>query len=320
MDTALALTRGSPVGAWAILNNLRLEHGSYTGILRPGNGQPPLIGQVHYNAGERAARIAYILPRRALESPELSKLLENLCEAACLGGAVCLLAEVEETSPALEQLRRSGFVVYAWQRVWKVTQAPNTNSLPKLWQPASDLDVIAIRNLFQSLVPPLVQSAEPASDHTLQGFVYEQNGELFGYVEAVYGPQGIYLLPLIHPDSEDVPRLIASLITSTPFHLGRPIYISVRSYQAWLEVPLTELQATSAERQALLVKHLAAMERAPAYATRNGVLEKHQPALVDTQGGETTLPMVQHHLAEAESAERLTIQKVANSKEQTKGS
>jgi hypothetical protein len=296
MDTALALTRGSPVGAWAALNNLRLEHGSYTGILRPGNSQPPLVGQVHYTAGERAARIAYIMPKRALESPELGRLLENLSEAACLGGAICLLAEVELNSPVVEQLRHSGFIVYARQWVWKITQTPSTNTLPKLWEPASSLDVIAIRNLFQSLVPPLVQSAEPASDHTDHGFVYEKDGDLLGYVEAIYGPQGIYLLPLIHPDCEDVPGLIASLIASTPFQLGRPIYISIRSYQAWLENPLADLQATSSERQALLVKHLAEAQRAPAYATRNGVMEKHQPAMVDTQGGETTLPLVQHKL------------------------
>ena len=297
MDTALALTRGSPVGAWAALNNLRLEHGSYTGILRPGNGQPPLVGQVHYNAGERAARIAYILPRRALESPELPKLIENLSEAACLGGAVCLLAEVDESSPAVEQMRRSGCIVYARQRVWKLSQTPNAGAKPKLWEPASSLDVIAIRNLFQSLVPPLVQSAEPVSDHSDHGFIYEKDGNLLGYVEAIYGPQGIYLLPLIHPDCEDVPALLASLAASTPFHLGRPIYISIRSYQAWLENLLADMQATSSERQALLVRHLAEAQRVPAYAARNGVMEKHQPAMLDTQAGETTVPLVQHTLA-----------------------
>jgi hypothetical protein len=127
--------------------------------------------------------------------------------------------------------------------------------------------------------------------------VYEQNGELLGYIEAIYGPNGIYLQPLIHPASEDVPRLLGSFLASLPFHLGRPAYFSIRSYQAWLENPLTELQAEPGERQALLVKHLAAAQRAPAYAVRNGAMEKHQPALVDTQGGETSLPLLPRRLA-----------------------
>lgn len=296
MDTTLALTRGSPVGLWAALGNMRLEHSSYTGVLRPGSGKPPLIGQVQYNAGERAARIAYVLPNRALESPELGKLLEHLAWAAGESGALSLLAEVEENSPALESLRRCGFGVYAWQRIWKIARTPETGGADRRWEQASDLDRLPIRSLFQSLVPPLVQSAEPLSERT-EGFVYEQNGELLGYIDAVYGPNGIYLQPLIHPASEDVPRLLASFLANLPFHLGRPAYFSIRSYQAWLENPLTELQAEVGERQALLVKHLAAAQRAPAYAVRNGAMEKHQPALVETQGGGTPLPLLPRRLA-----------------------
>jgi hypothetical protein len=295
MDTALALTRGNPVGLWAALANMRLEHGSYTGVLRPGGGKPPLIGQIHYNPGERAARIAYILPIRGLDSPELGKLLEHLAWAAGDSGALSLLAEIDETSPALESLRRCGFGVYAWQRVWKIARNPEGGA-DRRWEPATDLDRLAIRSLFQSLVPPLVQSAEPLSERT-EGFVYEQNGEMLGYIEAVFGPNGIYLQPLIHPASEDVPRLLGSFLARLPFHLGRPAYFSVRSYQAWLEKPLAELQAEAGERQALLVKHLAAAQRASAYAVRNGALEKHQPALIDTQGGETPLPLLPRRLA-----------------------
>jgi len=304
MDTALALTRGSPLGPWAILSKLRLEQGSYTAILRPGGGKPPLIGQIHYNSGDRAARIAYLLPVRSLESPDLGRLLENLAYAAAQSGALSLLAEVEETSPVLEQLRRCGFGLYAWQRIWKIDKSLAANDVPKLWEPVSDLDWIAIRSLFQSLVPPLVQSAEPPADHTNQGYVYEKKGELLGYIDANYGPQGIYLQPLIHPASEEVPLLLRSFLANLPFHLGRPAYFSIRSYQAWLENSLAELNAESSERQALLVKHLAVAQRAPAYATRNGVLEKHQPAMVDTHGGETTLPLLQRRLAEDAAAKK----------------
>ena len=67
MDTALTLTRGSPVGQWAVLGRLRAGKAAIL-PLRLGGGQPPMIGQILYNSGERAARITYLPPIRALES------------------------------------------------------------------------------------------------------------------------------------------------------------------------------------------------------------------------------------------------------------
>ena len=297
MDTALSLTRGSPVGAWAILDNLRLEHGSYTCVLRQGNGHPPLIGQMHYTSGERAARLSFLLPDHALETPGLPALLEGLAWEAGSRGAFSLLAEVEEDSPAFEGLRRTGFSVYAWQRVWKLKfDHQPAASQPELWEPARDLDDIAIRGLYQSLVPPLVQSAEPLVNPGGQGFIHARQDDLLGYIAPTYGPQGIYLQPLIHPAVENSALLLRSLLAGMPFQLGRPIYIAVRSYQAWLENTLSQMEAEDGPRHALLVKHLASPLRMPAYAARNGVLEKHQPAMIGTPGGETPLPLVHHQL------------------------
>ncbi|MCI0553850.1 MAG: hypothetical protein L0287_23115, partial [Anaerolineae bacterium] len=38
---------------------------------------------------------------------------------------------------------------------------------------------------------------------------------------------------------------------------NRPVYVRVRSYQAWLEPVLADLGAKGADRQAVMVKHLA---------------------------------------------------------------
>jgi hypothetical protein len=80
-----------------------------------------------------------------------------------------------------------------------------------------------------------------------------------------------------------------------PFQLGRPVYISIRSYQAWLESFLAESGAKSGPRQALMVKHLVSAQRAPAYANRNGVVEKRQPAMISAPGGDTPIGLVQSH-------------------------
>jgi hypothetical protein len=72
-----------------------------------------------------------------------------------------------------------------------------------------------------------------------------------------HGVYGIVLTPLIHPEATDVSRKLASLISHLPDRRNRPVYLSVRSYQAWLEPVLIDLGAKAAERQAVMVKHLA---------------------------------------------------------------
>ncbi len=289
----MSLTRGNPVGAWAVLDNLRLEYGSYTKVLRQGGSNPTLIGQMHYTAGERAARLTFVTPERGLDSPGLAALLESLAWEAGERGACSLLAEVEESSPAFEVLRRTGFSVYGWQRVWKINEPINSNNVPNVWETSNDLDALPIRALYQALVPPLVQTADPLVERAMTGLVYEQNGELLAYIEPTYGPMGIYLQPLIHPAVDDVLRLVRSFLGGLSFQLGRQVYLSIRSYQAWLENALSELDVEVSPRQALLVKHLVVQQRSPAFAAaRNGTFENRQPAMITSPNGEQPLPLI----------------------------
>lgn len=295
MDTALGLTRGNPIGPWAMLDYLHLENGKNTAVLRQGGGSPTLIGQMRYTNGEQAARLAFALPASELNSPGVVNLIENLTWQAGAHGAYSLLAEAEEGSPILEGLRRAGFSLFAWQRVWNIPPALQPGNAAHLWEPADDLDVIPIRGLYQSLVPLLVQSAEPPLNNLGQGLVYADHGELLAYVSPTYGPHGIYLQPLIHPGVESIETLLASLIGTLPMQFGRPVYLSVRSYQAWLENALQDYGAKPAARQALLVKHLAASQRMPAYAVSRSVLEKQQPAMLGTTDQNGAFPLVQAH-------------------------
>jgi hypothetical protein len=68
---------------------------------------------------------------------------------------------------------------------------------------------------------------------------------------------GIVLTPLIHPEATDVSAKLAALISNLPDRRDRPVYLCVRSYQAWLEPVLADLGAKAGLRQAVMVKHLA---------------------------------------------------------------
>jgi hypothetical protein len=130
----------------------------------------------------------------------------------------------------------------------------------------------AVQNLYHQIVPPLLQPVEPAPRNPT-GFVCNEGSK--AHVAVSTGMLGIVLFPLIHPEATDVSTKLASLIRLLPNRGGRPVYVCVRSYQAWLEPVLEDLGAKGADRQAIMVKHLARMvkeeqpvrERQPAGVT-----------------------------------------------------
>ncbi len=269
----------------AFLARLHPAVETYTGVFLPDNGKPPLIGQMQYASGERSARLVYLMPGKALDDIGLVYLLENMAAQAGAWGAFHLLAEIEEDSIAMDGVRRSGFSVYAWQRIWQFhPEIENHANEAILWHPATSLDENVIRSLYQSLVPPLVQSAEPLTSRRLQGWVYRHEGEVMAYIEGIYGPRGVYLQPLIHPAVENVSHVIANFLVRQPGLLNRPVYVAVRSYQAWLETVVRDLECQVGPRQALMVKHLVIQQRAAVLAARHSVLEKYTP--------EPTVPLV----------------------------
>jgi hypothetical protein len=263
LDSTLTLTQGSPLGIRAALARFSLARGVYTALAHSEDGDPDLIGQIAYKMGTRSARLVFLTPASAVQSVLLPSLLERLVSQAGDWGAFHVLGEVDELSPAFEGLRKTGFSVYAWQRIWKLDPIPvNAAQTPPAWRPVSANDEAAVRSLFLNLVPPLVQSAEPLPNQRLRGLAYRQNGEIMAYVEGIFGPQGLFLHPIVHPDLTEYGALVCSLMESLP-RLGRPVYLAVRSYQSWLDHALADLPAQSSPRHALLVKHLANLQRVP---------------------------------------------------------
>jgi hypothetical protein len=262
LDSARLLTRGSPVGVAANLSWLHPAHGTYTGVSNSSE-DGDLFGQVNYAMGGRSAHLSFIAPGSRAGSPALVSLLDGLAWQAGDWGAFHLLGEVDELSPAFEGLRKAGFSVYAWQRIWQLPADPGPNGAASPWQPVDSQCEQAVRSLYQMLVPPLVQSAEPLPARRLRGLVHRQQGEIMAYVEGVFGPRGIYLYPLVHPDLAGVDELLRALPAALAPLLRRPIYLAARSYQAFLESALGDLDARCAPRQALMVKHLALAQRVP---------------------------------------------------------
>lgn len=261
LDSILFLTRGEMLGVSSLLSHLNPVNATYTGVCAPEDGLPTFLGQIRYPLGSRSAHLVYLAPRSAQESPELPLLIEHLTTQAGYWGAYHLLAEVEEHSGAFGALRQAAFSIYAWQRIWKHS-AEGDKSPEGNWRPANPLDSVAVGSLYQSVVPGLVQPVEALTSSRLRGLVCRRQGELLAYADLVYGPRGIWVQPFIHPTTPDAAGLLVDLLRAVPHRRGRPVYLCVRSYQAWLESALEELDLEVGPRQAVLVKHLAVTKRA----------------------------------------------------------
>lgn len=251
LDTARTLTRGNPLGAVGLFAYVNPVRHIYSAIVN-GEGESVLGGIIHSN-DDTFAKLLYIAPSSQLHHPDLPELLENLSAQAGSWGAFHVLAEVYETSEAFVALRKSGFSVYAWQRMWDVSAVTGTD-LSFDWTRLKSVDLPSVQSLYHQIVPPLLQ---PMESLPKSGSGWMCNEGVKCYVSMTQGTYGIVLAPLIHPEATHVSEKLASLISHLPDRRNRPVYICVRSYQAWLEPVLADLGAQGADRQAVMVKHLA---------------------------------------------------------------
>lgn len=252
LDSARALTRGHPLGAMGLLAYINPARHLYAAI-RNTDGAPILGGVIH-SRGDTYAKLLYLAPSTNMGNPHLPALIEHLSAQAGEWQAVHVIAEVDENSDVFPALRTAGFSVYAWQRVWDVSLLEKTESgSGSDWKRMRSVDLPAAQNLHYQIVPQLLHPIEPAPKRP-DGFIH---AEARCFASVSYGVYGIVLTPLILPDEGDVSGKIVSLISSLSDRNGRPVYLNVRSYQAWLEPVLEDLGAKASQRQAIMVKHLA---------------------------------------------------------------
>lgn len=271
LDATRTLTRGNPLGAVGLLSYVNPSRHIYSAIA---NGEEdPVLGGITHTPDETFAKLYYLAPASQLDHPRIPDLIENLSAQAGTWGAFHVLAEVDETSDAFVSLRKSGFSVYAWQRMWDVSEITESNP-GFAWTRVKSVDLHSVQSLYHQIVPPLLHPVEPQPRKPL-GWMCNEGMKC--YVSVTHGVYGIVLTPLIHPEAADVSDKLASLIGNLPDRRNRPVYVCVRSYQAWLEPVLADLGAKSGERQAVMVKHLARLIKDTAVA------RSAQPAGVSVQ-------------------------------------
>ena len=268
LDSVRLLTRGNPLGAIGVMAYVNPRRHIYSAVSV--DHSPTLLGGIIHTNNETFAKLLYLAPASQMDHPVMPELIEHLAAEAGTWGAFHVLAEVDETSQAFVPLRRAGFSVYAWRRVWDVSDLAPGETICK-WLRVESANLPSVQNLYHQIVPPLLQPVESLPKRA-SGFVCDEDVKC--YVSASSGLTGIVLRPLIHPEATEVGAKLLSLVKHFPNRGGRPIYICVRSYQAWIEPVLEDLGAKAAKRQAVMVKHLTRLvkdEQAVRAAQPSGV-------------------------------------------------
>ena len=258
LDSRRALTWGNPLRAANFLKLLNPKRRIYTGIAESDDGA--ILGGIVQREGESFAQLTYLAPSSLLDENHASiPLIEHLTAQAGKWRAHQVLAEIGEDSPLFQSLRQSGFAVYDRQRIWDLSKVVADTDLASHWRKKKDIDLISIQSLQRQIVPPILQPIE-AFAHSSHGMICQAD-ELLAYVDVSYGSRGIFLRPLIHPNIDDVREKLLVLLANLPNRRERPVYLCVRSYQAWLETILENLGASAGTRQVVMVKHLATTQR-----------------------------------------------------------
>ena len=255
LNCSRALTRGNLLGATTLLSFFNPGQHICTAIQE--DDLTSVMGQVLQSNSDTFARISFLAPGAALG--EEVPLLDHLVLQAGNWGALYVVAEVDEGHIAFKSLRKAGFSTYAWQKAWQLSDSAESDQQAQ-WKIPSAAEMLAVQSLYSQIVPALVQPVDTLPRKP-GGLICRLDGNIQMYAGITSGPAGIWIQPLVHPDATCAAVCLQALLRVLPNQAGRPVYLCMRSYQAWLESALEDLGAEAGPRQAVMVKNLTAMIR-----------------------------------------------------------
>jgi hypothetical protein len=220
-------------------------------VVSESDGRVHAAAQAQHRTGAALAQCIFLAP--VTNAQALPELMDGLIKKVGERGAQGLLAELDEHSPGFAALRTAGFSIYARQRIWKLERAPRGIAGESAWRPALERDRLAMQLLQSSLLPGQVQQFE-ASVADLDGYVYERDGQMVAYAQTQRGKHGIWMQPFVHSDAEPFHETLLDLVNKLRPRPSRPLYVSVRSYQDWLERMLEDFGAKPGPRQVAMAR------------------------------------------------------------------
>ena len=258
LDNVLRLTYNPGLFSSSLLSILTETSGFCTAVEPLDSDRYPyLVGQLFHVNQDQSARIALLAPGD-LDHPGYSAILDQLVARAGEGGALQILGEVDQNSLADTIITRAGFRPYAEQQIWKMPRKLISRTGKKTWVPLPRADTNQVDLFCQRYVPPPVQRVETmAALATPQGLVCWNEGSIVGVALTSFGPRGVLIDLVLHPDLSDLHDYLNALFLHLPYRTSLDIYLRVRSYQQRIASALEIAGANPGPEQKAVVKRLA---------------------------------------------------------------
>ena len=206
------------------------------------------------------------------------RLLHHVVELAGSHGVQRVFVSAEPTGPAKDVFSRCAFAGYAREHIWAITDAVRVGTAFPAARPRTRrlMDTWALHQLYLHATPTEVQASEgkPVLGlssgirlnrwHLTREYVWEERGQISGYLAVSKGPRGVALCPLVDPGTPDLAAQVlawgVSIALSKRPEL--PIYCVTRRYDQ-VTAPWLHENGTQISERLLMVKQLAVRVREP---------------------------------------------------------
>lgn len=225
-------------------------------------------------------------------------LLEHLSRVKGDLGLQRIFAKVSEDAGVTEIFRQIGFTAYARQQVFRLGRLPSSPGSPGglPLRPREERDAMGLQRLHSSITPRPVQQAEGGAQGArdldrllpwwrppeVKEYVWADEGGIHAHLRIVMGKEGSWLKITVAPAIlEQADRVLSEALLMLSGYPERPVYCSVREYEAGLRGRLEELDFETVTSELLMVKHITVRAKVP--------VDKLSPAF--EKGVETAAPI-----------------------------
>jgi hypothetical protein len=295
LETALLW---SPAPLWVALTDfLPLDEArSSTFVERDSSTGRPLRGFVQaWDRADRASCDVICIAPSLERSPPITQMWRGLLEHLCLDkgeqGIQRIYAKLPEDEAGIDVFRQVGFGRYTRRHIFRLEQLPPDLSPPEgmLLRPLKKGDAWGLGQLRNSLTPRLVQHAEGGIEgqrdfsgllpwwksRRTEEYVLEYGGEIQAYLRIVAGEKGHWLRVLIGPQATGkADRILSEGLLIVSAYPQRPVYFSIREYEAGLQGALGALGFQPCASEVHMVKHTTVRAGVPV-SKLSPALEKH---------------------------------------------
>lgn len=265
LDSDRLLADGNPLSARSFLSHRPSGDNVFTAI---SDELPPLVGGIRPCTRPYFASLQYLAPKEHLQKDKAVELIEFLLGQAREWRRPYVRASVPENEAAIDWLRDSGFMPWAWQQHYICIDKFNASHAH--WRPARPDEWTAISQLHRQIVPAQLRWLDaPAAE--APGWVYHAHGRLAGFALCQQGTAGRLVTPLL-PPSIAAPRRVMEALLAALSRPGKPLYVRIRSYQSHLLPVMDDLLPPYGKREFVFLKKMGAV--LPAEESRR-IEERH---------------------------------------------